>query len=120
MHHAETFKVQRVVPNENEPGKVSRQHGDTARLAALQVRPRTGSQRARVLDLIQSFNEWGLTRDEISQILSLSPNTVRPRVRELVEGGHVVVSDQRRKTVTGADAEVLVASRHARHSEKLS
>lgn len=99
-------------PARDTPGLVSTRHGDTARLAALKVRPRTGSQRHRVLAFIESCTEGGATRDEIAHALGMSPNTVRPRVRELLDGGHVRASEARRETALGNLAEVIVGARY--------
>lgn len=78
---------------------------DTSREAALRVFPRTGTQRARVLDII-SASISGLTDEEMQNILSMSPNSQRPRRNELVKGGWVEDSGKQRKTKSGAFAEV--------------
>lgn len=97
-------------PRENRDGLVGESHGDTSRLAALKVRPKTGTQRARVLAFIEGYSE-GFTREELSRCLGMPPNTLRPRVRELIDGGHVVVADHKVRNSDGHFVEVLVAAR---------
>lgn len=93
----------------------------TSRAAAFANMPRRGSQRWRVLHAFMRPQEYrtmvptGWTRDELAAVLRLSPNSLRPRVRELVEGGwlvpHVVDGEVwRRKAAGGQFAEVLVLS----------
>lgn len=108
---SEPFEVMRVSPaDENGIGLVSQNHGDTAHDAALRVRPRSGTQRSRILALVENWGGLGRTRDEIAETLGMDPNTVRPRVRELVRGGHVYVSaKQTRRTKHGRDSEVLIS-----------
>jgi hypothetical protein len=112
------FEVRPLVlppPTENTPGKVSRNHGATSHLAALHVRPRRGTQRWRILKAIEGTGASGATRDQLCFWLrSISPNSLRPRVLELIEGGHVVVTDRYRNTPSGQRAEVLVASKFER------
>jgi DNA-binding MarR family transcriptional regulator len=92
-------------------GLVSNAHGATARKAAKRVTPRTGSQRWRVLEQIVNRLEYGQTRDQLARALQLNPNTVRPRVKELLDDGYIkVLPDVTRKGDTGADVEVLVAT----------
>jgi hypothetical protein len=64
--------------------------------------------RARVLDLLRAY-PLGLTRQEIEQGLSMSGDTVRPRVAELLARNLIRPSGEIRRTVTGRAAEVLEA-----------
>lgn len=106
--------IRRPEVAENKTGLVSREHPDTSKRAALEVRPRTGTQRARILDLVESYAHRGLTRDEIADKLRMSPNTVRPRVKELLDGGHLKVSARGgRMSTMDRISQVLVASRYA-------
>jgi hypothetical protein len=114
---SERFTVVRQRPvDENAPGKVSAAHGETARLAALQAMPNTGTLRAGVLDLIRASGQFGLTRDKIAQYLGRSPNSVRPRVKELLDGGHIFVAPWTRSE-NGRLVEVLICEqfRNAAH-----
>lgn len=102
----------RASVEEDRPGLVSAAHGQTAHDAALKIRPRSGTQRARVLDWIEGWGDYGRTRDEVAAELMMTSNAVRPRVRELIQGGHIYVSSKlRRKTDSGCDAEVLISAR---------
>jgi hypothetical protein len=65
--------------------------------AAAAVRPRTGTQRARVLDAIRTAGRDGLIDEEIEDALHLDGNSARPRRKELEEGGLIVDSGQRRQ-----------------------
>lgn len=89
---SDAFEV-RAVPAVDQPteGLVSHSHGETAHAAALEVRPRTGTQRHRVLGCIEGAGSRGVTRDAIAAQLEMSPNAVRPRVRELIQGGHAFI-----------------------------
>lgn len=110
-YRCEPFEVMRVPPPDaDHDGLVSRKHGATSRNAALGVKPRSGTQRAHVLDLIVGASSHGLTRDEITFVSGMSPNTVRPRVKELLDGGHIYHPEGFvRKSTMGHDAEVLVS-----------
>lgn len=78
-------------PGATGPGKVRRDARATSRAAALHVLPRTGNQRRRVLDAIVQVARnpavVGLTDVQIAHSTGIKPNSVRPRRRELVEGG---------------------------------
>lgn len=97
---------------------------ETSRRAALEAYPRQGSQRWRILELFRG--QWivgkrreGWTRDELAGRLSVSPNTIRPRVVELVEGGWLEESEQTRPSAAGHASAVLVLSETAvEHFEK--
>lgn len=93
---------------------------ETSRQAALANYPRSGTQRARILAAILAGTS-GRTREELAGQLKLPDNSVRPRVRELIDGGWVVVllSDGKpvtRKTTLGNESEILVATNKARAS----
>jgi hypothetical protein len=76
------------------------------------VLPRTGTQRARVLDAIRNAGRDGLTDEEVKDVLRLGGNSTRPRRKELEEGGLIVDSDKRRETSTGRAAIVWVTPKH--------
>jgi hypothetical protein len=78
------------------PGIVGHTHPDTSRAAAERITPRTGTQRARVLDYVRWKGEDGATDHEVQQALSLDGNTERPRRIELVNAGHLEDSGRRR------------------------
>jgi hypothetical protein len=79
-------------------------HPDTSHYAADRIRPRTGTQRARVLEFIQQADEFGATDEEIQDGLGLNPSSQRPRRQELQKAGWIVDSGGRRKTRSGASA----------------
>jgi hypothetical protein len=79
---------------------------ETQRLAALRVMPHTGTARRKVLDAIMVASFQGMTDEEIQDVLHMNPSTQRPRRVELVEGGWVEDSGERRPTRSGMDAVV--------------
>lgn len=85
----------------------------TSRNAALDAYPRQGTQRARIIDQLDGI-PLGMTRDELAARLGMSPNTVRPRIVELMEGGWVEDTGRTRKTPLKRDAEVLALTDKAR------
>ncbi len=111
---SEEFAVVRASdPSEDTDGLVSAAHGETSRLAALKIRPHTGTQRFRILMLVEGTGRYGLTRETIAEYLHISPDSVRPRVRELIDGGHLfVIPGLHRRLANGNFAEVLIASEH--------
>src|SRR5215218_2336656 len=95
------------------PGLVRRDHQATAQAAAVDVYPRSGTQRYRVLLDIFAAGEEGRTRDEIAEGLNMSPNTVRPRVKELLDAGWITTNGQTRPSLLGRHAEVLIVTDRA-------
>ena len=98
-------------PTAPAPGLSRRDHGDTARAAALAAWPKTGTQRAQVLAALARFD---LTDEQIQRWTALPANTERPRRVELVRGGWVTDSGQRRKTEAGLEAVVWTLTDKAR------
>lgn len=95
----------------NADGKFRADGSTTSRNAALAVYPRSGTDRYAIFMAIAASGEVGRTRDELAGELKMSPNTVRPRVVELLDNDWLEVAELRtRKTVTGADSEVLILS----------
>ena len=70
----------------------------TSQAAAAQVEAsgRAQSDRARVLTAITEAGERGLTRSELADLMGLNPDSVRPRVWELLgrEGGGALVYER--------------------------
>lgn len=84
-----------------------RRHPETSHYAADRMLPRSGTQRARVLDSIRYHTEWGdggLTDEEIGVELGMNPSSVRPRRQELQKMGWVEDSGDRRETESGMRA----------------
>lgn len=93
---------------------------ETSRLAALAAYPRQGSQRRRIIEAFRTGRGMirGFTREELAASLGMPDNSVRPRVRELIEGGWIGqgVKDGKpatRPTRTGQESEVLVLTKRA-------
>jgi hypothetical protein len=87
----------------------------TSRKAALDNYPRQGSQRDRIVRALRTSVS---TREELSLRLNLSENTIRPRVKELLDGGWIEPMTRdgepvTHKTTRGSDAVVLKASAKA-------
>lgn len=95
----------------DELGPFSRD-SKTSRAAALANYPRSGSQRHRVLVAIVEYS--GLTRDEVSNKLSLPDSSVDARVLELKKGGWVEESEDTRTTRNGSQAAVVRATAKGR------
>lgn len=83
---------------------------ETSAQAAAAVKPKTPSQRQRVLAAIRAAGSRGLTDEQIVEQVGLGPNSGRPRRKELQEMGLVRDSGLRRRTVSGAEAAVWIAA----------
>lgn len=88
------------------------QHGakPTSVAAAEKARPKTGTQRWRVLRVVVDAGEEGVTDEEIMARIGLPLNTVRPRRLELVEQSLVIDSGDTRPTAGGSPAIVWLAT----------
>jgi hypothetical protein len=95
----------------DRPGKARRDGPDTSKRAALEVAPRTGTQRRRVLDAIASASSGGLTDEQLQTRLGMSGDSERPRRVELVEGGWIKDSGLRRPSGSGQDSIVWELAR---------
>lgn len=83
---------------------------DTSRAAAGRLAPLSAKTlRARVLRVIEAAGEAGRTDEELQDELQMAGSTQRPRRVELVEGGYIRDSGQRRPTHSGRAAVVWVA-----------
>lgn len=83
---------------------------DTARQAALANYPRSGSQRARVLDALRAAGADGLTAFEAAERAGIvRMHTASTRLAELVDAGLAVRTAATRPTDTGSAALVWVA-----------
>lgn len=83
---------------------------ETSRKAALDAYPRQGTQRSRIIAVLA---QRPLTREGLANRLDLSENTIRPRVKELIEGGWIEETMHTYKTTRGSDAKVLKISGRA-------
>jgi hypothetical protein len=84
------------------------------RRAAMDVLPRTGSDKLRVLTMLWEEAEHGATDEEIAEALRLPLNTARPRRYDLMKQGWVVESGRERPTATKSEATVWVLSEAGR------
>jgi hypothetical protein len=85
--------------------RVSRHNQDTARQAAQEALPRSGSQRRLVLNAIATSVD-GLTDEEVRLALGIHWTSAGTdtRRKELQDGGWVQNSGRRRKTLSNKDA----------------
>jgi MoxR-like ATPase len=88
-----------------------RNHPVTSYQAAQLVMPRAGSQRARIVELLRTYDA---TTEEISEALELRIQSAGPRRLELEAEGWLEDSGQRRPTSSGADAIVYRLTAAAR------
>lgn len=80
----------------------------TSRAAAAGALPKSGTNRACILDYIKKAG--GATDEELELALNLSGNTVRPCRVSLVQDGWVVDSGKRRPVRSGNDAIIWCAA----------
>jgi predicted ArsR family transcriptional regulator len=90
--------------------KLSNNARETSRLAALKAAPKSGTYRYQILRALVAASDTGCTDDELAQQLSISPNTVRPRRLELVEGGFVCEGTRSAKSFFGNKAIAWIAT----------
>ena len=83
-------------------------HSDTSLDAAERIESVAETLRADVYRWIALQGKRGSTDEETAEALLLSGNTQRPRRCELVDGGFVVDSGQRRKTHSKRNAVVWI------------
>lgn len=74
----------------------------TSREAAEAIAPKVPGLRGAVLRVIKNLD--GATCDEVCDALELNGNTVRPRIRELVQAGRVYDSGETRRLASGRKA----------------
>lgn len=86
--------------------QVRRDAQRTSRAAAYAALPRSGSQRMRILRMLLALK--GATDDEIVDTLSMNPNSVRPRRRELVLGGWLEDSGTTRPSHAAGHEDMIV------------
>jgi hypothetical protein len=94
-------------PGARTRGRTHRAGRDTERAAAELIEPKTGTQRAAVLAAIAAAPD-GLTDEQIADTTGLYLYSAAPRRTELVKGGWVHDSGERRTTSRGTPAVVWV------------
>lgn len=103
-----------AVPDRDAPGKARREGPDTARAARLAVLPRSGTQRRKALRAVcarYTTAGEGLIDEEIESRCGFAGHV--PRRLELVEGGWLIDSGERRPTRAGSPATVWVPTEKA-------
>lgn len=95
------------LPTEPRPGTVAHNHTATSIAAADSIRESVSQLQAKVLSELKRRGDYGATRDELSLALSMLGNTLRPRVKELLDKGLIVETNERRQTASGRMAVVL-------------
>jgi hypothetical protein len=85
-------------------------HSDTSVHAALSVEPNANTLRAEVYSFIVRSGPHGATDEEICEALHMGGSTERPRRVELMDGGFVRDSTNRRNTRSGRYAVVWIAT----------
>jgi predicted ArsR family transcriptional regulator len=83
-------------------------HTATSLAAADSMKGSAALLRERIAVAIKYAGYAGLTRDEITDKTGIRPNTVRPRVLELLAEGRIARATFTRPTTSGRQAEVLV------------
>lgn len=91
---------------------------DTSLEAALDIEPHAVSLRERIYTLIHNTARGGLTCDEAEVLSRGRHQTVSARVRELVNANRILDTGARRKTRSGCQARVYIASRYATPEER--
>jgi hypothetical protein len=88
----------------------------TSAAAAVEALPRSGTQRAHVLEVIRQAGPVGLTDQEIALALGIAENSARPRRKELSDPPEgmprLVFRAGKRPTAGGNDATVWVTAEH--------
>lgn len=106
-----------------EPGERAlggfRQGSDSARKAALDNYPRSGTQRELVLLVLASAGERGMTSDEIAREEGINLYSVKPRLIELREGGWAEQNGKTRPSPRGSATDVYVATAKGREAARL-
>ena len=87
------------------------QQVDTSIEAAELIKEGAETIRKKVFDVICNKGNFGATADEVSELLSLSPFTVRPRVTELYKQNKIE-RKEKRKNGSGRYAYVYVVSKN--------
>jgi hypothetical protein len=77
---------------------------DTEQTAAQAALPRSGMQRARVLEAIKGAGPAGMTDQEVATRLGLAENSVRPRRLKFADAGLIENSGERPATSGGNPA----------------
>ena len=83
---------------------------ETSKAAAISIEPNAWTMRGMILGFLRATSTNGATDDEIQTFMRINPSTQRPRRIELCEAGLVRNSGQTRKTRSGRQAVVWIAT----------
>lgn len=105
-----------------ETPKVRSTDPPTSKAAAVNNRPRAGSQRARLLEVVVFHSDpapgprpkYGVTAEEAAKATGIRLNSASTRMSELLRGGWVAEQGER-ETEAGEKATVYVATAKAYH-----
>lgn len=86
---------------------------DTSKAAAESVKHDAKHLRAACYVHVLASGEVGVTCDEVETIMDGRHQTISPRIRELVSEGRIIDSGRRRKTRSGRNAAVYIATVNA-------
>lgn len=103
-----SFFDERLRPDENRMPAFRKRGQETEKAAAVSVLPNSGTQRMNVLERLVLAGPRGLTDFELSEQLGILRTSAGKRRKELMEGGLVADSGDRRLTDTGSTAIVWV------------
>jgi len=93
-------------------------HSETSKEAA-EKKTDAGADRDRILNLIRSKTNFGLTNDQISEALGKDSSFYSPRLIELERGGNIVkLEEHTRKTRSNRNANIYVATEY-RYGRKI-
>jgi hypothetical protein len=95
---------------EVEPDPPCQRHSVTSREAAESIKPDASELRRRVLAYLRGRGEDGATDEEMQDALGMGGSTQRPRRRELELAETVRNSGRTRRTKSGRNAVVWIAS----------
>lgn len=93
----------------NQPGYV--RNSDTSREAAESMRKAAPSIRERIYTWIEWRGYFGATADEVEAKSGIRNQTITARIRELELSGRLTKTDDKRKTRSGRNARVYVATK---------
>lgn len=99
------------------PGATRANDPDVSRRAARDVKPRTGTQRGKILSAIAAKGDHGATSEEAADASGVSfSRSSGPRIAELLRDGYIRDTGRTRPGSLGSDQRVLVATEKGREA----
>lgn len=90
---------------------------EVSRRAARDVKPRTGTQRGKILAVIAAKGDHGATSEEAADASGVSfSRSSGPRIAELLRDGYLADTGRTRPGSLGSDQRVLVATERGREA----